>query len=377
MRSKRYNTFWKNSISICLVFAFFILYADNAFAQSEIGHINNVNLFVKDSTSKSCFRIPALVTAPNGDLIAAVDERISSCADLRGNRDINIVIRRSSNNGKTWSPLQTVVDYPIGKSASDPSMIVDKITKEIFMFFNFMDVDNEKDVYYFKYTISKDNGKSWSAPKDITSQISKPGWHHDFQFITSGRGIQTSQGKLLHTLVNLKEGVFLFESVNHGKNWRLIETPIKPGDESKVVELYDGSLMVNSRVNKGGFRYIHTSSDEGKSWTSFPDSLLADPGCNAGIIRYTSIKKGSNKNRLLFSNVNSKDKRENLAVRISYDEGKTWSPGKTIYQGSAAYSSMTILKNGDIGILFEKDNYSNISFVSFSLGWLTNGQDKR
>ena len=80
-------------------------------------------------------------------------------------------------------------------------------------------------------------------------------------------------------------------------------------------------------------------------------------------------------NLLLFSNSNNAEGRKNLTVRISYDEGKTWSSGKTVYSGPAAYSSMTILENGHIGIFFEKDNYTENSFVSFPLNWLTDGED--
>ncbi len=92
----------------------------------------------------SCYRIPALVTATNGDLVVAIDERVPSCQDLRGSDDINIVIRRSQDNGKSWSEIENIVDFPLGKSASDPSMIVDQVTGEIFLFYNFMDLENEK-----------------------------------------------------------------------------------------------------------------------------------------------------------------------------------------------------------------------------------------
>ena len=363
-----------NKISSCLFLALFSLCHGNLTAQSMAAQPQFVDLFVRPS-NKGCFRIPALATAPNGDLIAAVDDRSLSCADLRGNRDINIHIRRSKDNGKTWSVPETMVDYPLGQSASDPSFIVDDISKRVFLLFNFMDVDKEKDVYHFKSISSKDNGKSWSPAKDITTQISQPDWRSDFQFITSGNGIQLASGTLLHTLVNLKRGVILFGSKNHGKTWFVMDTPIQPGDESKVVELIDGSLMVNSRVNESGFRYIHKSSNQGKFWSSVADSALPDPGCNASIIRYTSGKEKSPPNRLLFSNPQSSEKRENLAVRISYDEGKTWSAGKTIYKGSSAYSSLRILKNGDIGLLFERDDYHKITFVRLTLPWLTDGKD--
>lgn len=366
-------------LTICfLISTFSVSYGQNKVIQIADGLIEYHDLFNKTmNDSVSCYRIPALVTAPNGDLIAAIDERVPSCGDLKWSKDINIVLRRSEDNGKSWSDIKMVVDFPLGKSASDPSMIVDEITKEIFLFYNYMDLDKEKDVYYLHVVKSSDNGKTWSKPEDITSQIAKPEWHKDFKFITSGRGIQTSNGKLLHCMVNLDSGMHLFGSDDHGKTWYFINTPISPANESKVVQLTDGTWMVNARANdKKGARYVHISSDEGKSWETEMETQLVDPGCNASIIRYTSINDGYKKNRLLFANANSAKGRNNMTVRISYDEGKTWNEGKTIYTGPSAYSSLTILKNGDIGLFFEKDEYTENPFVSFSLEWMTEGKDR-
>lgn len=378
-------------ITLCLstVFLICLLFScKNDKKSSEIIKIDNTiptenhqdlifkNLFdASTNDSVSCYRIPALITAPNGDVIVAIDERVPSCGDLKWSDDINIVIRRSKDNGKSWSEIETVVDYPLGKSASDPSMIVDSVTGEIFMFFNYMDLQKEKDVYYLQLVKSKDNGKTWSKPVDITSQITKEEWHNDFKFITSGRGTQTKSGKLIHTLVNLKNGMHLFASDDHGKSWYLLDTPITPADESKIIELVDGTWMINSRVNTEKLRYVHTSTDQGKTWKTLADKNLIDPSCNASIIRYTSIKDGSDKNRLLFSNANMEGSRKNMNIKISYDEGKTWSEGKTIYAESSAYSSLTILKNGEIGLFFEKDGYTKNVFTSFSLEWLTDGKD--
>lgn len=359
----------KSSVLVVFICCFLSLSAQNK--------LEFTNLFdASKNDSIGCYRIPSMVTATNGDLILAIDERVPNCGDLKNNKDINIVLRRSTDNGKTWSPIQKVIDFPFGESASDPSMIVDKKTGTIFMFYNYMNLNTEKDVYYFHVIKSSDNGKIWSKPQDITKELSKEDWQNDFKFITSGQGIQTESGRLLHCLVNLSKGVFVFESNNHGESWKLLKNTVGKVDESKIVELSNNDLMVNSRVNKKGSRSVFISSDKGVSWQEQKDAQqLIDPSCNGSIIKYTSKKDGFKKNRLLFVNPKSGKKRENLTVRISYDDGKTWSDGKTIYTGSTAYSTLTILKNGDIGLFFEKDGYTKNVFTSFSLDWLTDGED--
>jgi sialidase-1 len=327
------------------------------------------NLF--DTTmnpSVACYRIPAIVTTTNGVLIAAIDERNISCGDLRSNRDINIVIRKSYDNGESWSEIEKIIDYPSGESASDPSLIVDKVTEEIFMFYNYMDLDKAKDVYKFMLIKSSDDGKSWTSPKEITNEIIKDGWGKDFMFITSGRGIQTKDGTLLHCLVNLNKGTHVFGSIDHGESWFLVDFPLIPGDESKIVELSNGDWLVNSRLNSKGYRYSHISNDKGLSWSSFKNNELLDPGCNAGLINYPLNYK--NKNALLFSNAFSSKDRVNLSLSVSFDQGKNWEKSKTVYKGDSAYSSITILNNGDIGLFFEKDNYSKNVFVKIPKKWI-------
>ncbi|WKN29908.1 sialidase family protein [Porifericola rhodea] len=368
----------KNLSLVCILFLYFI----HAYTYAQVnepilakGLRQQTLLFSAEHQENiSCYRIPALITATNGDLLAAIDERVPSCGDLKWSEDINIVLRRSSDNGKSWSEIEHIVDFPEGQSASDPSFILDRESGEIFLFYNFMDLHKEKDVYYLHMLKSKDYGKSWSKPIDITAQISKPGWKNDFKFITSGRGSQAADGKLLHTLVNLDKGLHIFASDDHGKSWYLIDTPIKPADESKIITLDDGRWMINSRVNKLGMRYVHISEDEGKSWSSSVDSTLIDPACNASIIPYTYTEDGIEKRCLIFSNLNEVDKRRNLWVRISYDEGKSWTKGRCVYNGPAAYSSLSVLKNGDIGLFFEKDEYTQNMFVSFSFDWLRQEQ---
>jgi sialidase-1 len=322
------------------------------------------NLFdASISQNIACYRIPSLISTNNEVLIAAIDERNNSCSDLKWNRDINIVIRKSYDQGKTWSKIEKIIDFPIGQSASDPSMIVDRFTNEIFLFFNYMDLDNAKDLYRLMLIKSLDDGESWSKPIDITNQITKKEWVNDFMFITSGRGTQTKEGTLLHCLVNLNNGTHVFGSNDHGKNWFLFETPLKPGDESKIVELTNGNWLVNSRVNSNGFRYSHLSKNNGLTWESYKNNDLIDPGCNASILNYDD-------NFLLFSNAYNSSSRKNLSISLSKNSGKNWIKNKTIYGGESAYSSMIKLKNGDIGLFFEKDNYTKNVFVRVPVLWI-------
>lgn len=342
-------------IKYFLVFTTFSFYSQN---------FEYVDLFDTSMNSEVfCYRIPSLVTTTNGTLIAAIDERNNSCGDLKWNRDINIVIRKSFDDGKTWTKIEKIVDYPLGRSASDPSMIVDKKTNEIFLFFNYMDLDNAKDIYRFMVIKSSDHGKNWSEPFEITNNIIKKGWEKDFMFITSGRGIQTKDGTLLHCLVNLNKGTHVFGSKDHGKSWFLIDTPLSPGDESKIVELSNGNWLVNSRVNSNDSRYSHISKDNGQTWATYKNKDLQDPGCNASLVNYDEL--------LLFTNAFDSKYRKNLSLSVSKDQGKTWAKNQTIYAGESAYSSITKLKNGDIGVFFEKDNYTKNVFVRIPKSWLT------
>jgi hypothetical protein len=322
------------------------------------------------------YRIPAIIMAANGDLIAACDARRDSSADLNGAQDIDIAVRRSSDNGVTWSDMEIMCDLGEGHPASDPSLVLDQITGEIFCFYNYMDRSQSPNEYRLWVQSSTDHGQTWSIPRDITDDITLPEWKYNFKFMTSGRGYQTRSGRLLHNIVRVGSGVHLFASDDHGQTWFLLnETPVSPADESKVIELADGRLMINSRVNGGyGARHVHLSSDGGQTWTGYKENQLPDPGCNGAIIRYTYEDDGYTTDRLLFSNANSTSGRVNLSLRISYDEGVTWSAGKVMDPGASAYSDLTICQNGSIGILYEP-GYSEVRYIGTTLEYLTDGAD--
>ena len=326
-----------------------------------------------EGVKNAVYRIPALCTAPNGDLIAACDARRQNGGDLNVYQPINIAVRRSSDGGKTWSePVNSWTwqwDDNEKWAGSDPSFVVDAEAKKIFLFYNvwkWEDVKNwDNNVYRFYVQESSDDGKTWSKPRDISADIAFPEWPFGkrrnaggFIFISSGSGAQMKDGTLLHTLVHVNDGNALFGSDDHGKTWKSFGKPVRSGDECKVVELSDGSWMINSRWHGGG-RQIHVSKDRGKTWESHYDTLLADPQCNAQIMRYGDA--------LLFSNCKSPNRRALLYLRASVDDGKTWNYGLCIEPKGAAYSDMTILPNGDVGILYEGAGYATINFTTVPL----------
>ncbi len=146
--------------------------------------------------------------------------------------------------------------------------------------------------------------------------------------------------------------------------------------EVQMVELNDGSILLNARSTKINRRNTAISRDGGQTWTPVAeDHTLIEPPCQGTILRYTDPLDGE-KSRILFANPASKKGRKNGTVRLSYNEGKTWPVAKTIYAGEYAYSSLVVLPNKTVGCLFERDRYKKITFVHFSLEWLTNGKDR-
>lgn len=338
----------------------------------RIALLNSESLFVSGTEDTHTFRIPAIDTAVNGDLIAACDARRQNGADLVHQRTIDIVYRRSTDNGKTWTPME-VMDPVTDGGCSDPSLIVDRQTGAIFCFYNYLPMDKANKEYRFYVQKSTDNGKTWLAPEDITDQVAGPELKNAFKFVTSGRGIQTRDGRLLHNYVRVGRGLTVFCSDDHGESWHAL-SDASPADESKLVQLHDDSLMINCRWQPSK-RVIHRSDAKGLTWDTEHDLSLIDPRCNACIIQYTAKKDGFSKDRLLFCNAASNNRRKNLAVRISYDGGKTWSDGGVIDPGPSAYSEITALKDGTLGVLYEP-GHGEVKFVRFDLSAITAGEDR-
>ncbi|MGC8865919.1 MAG: sialidase family protein [Bacteroidales bacterium] len=315
-------------------------------------------LFSSGDDGSSCYRIPALCEAPDGSLLAVADQRNPSCGDLLYNPNINLVLRKSTDQGLSWSPMRVIVDFPEGISASDPSFVVDKREGKVFLLFNYMDHNHPPRLFHHMVMESSDNGETWSEPVNITEEICSPSMKSYFRFITSGRGIQTRDGTLLHTLVTLEEGVFVIGSKDHGKTWFRLPAPIKSADESQIVEAEDGTWMVSARLNGKGYRMTYQSNDQGQSWKPIEDTLHADPGCNAAFIRLNK----KDQEIFLLTHIHHPSERKGLTLCYSANGCQTWSEVKVIETGSAAYSSVVELPDNKIGVLYEKDDYHQIVF---------------
>ncbi len=328
------------------------------------------------------FRIPAIVQAQNGIILAFAEARKNSLSDYG---DIDLVVKSSYDGGLTWSPLRVISDNGTCE-AGNPTPVVDETTGNILLLFN-------KDGETSWITTSSTGGMSWSTPVDITSQTVSSAWS-GIHFGT-GHGIQLLRGEHAgrivipsnHTLAdqNLEPDgreVTLIYSDDGGSTWHIGATltnstaGIGP-NESNVTELVDGTLYVNAR-NQGSYsrhRLIGYSEDAGLTFTGEAEFEydLIDPQVQASTLRYSSVDMGDAQNRLLFCNPNTIDERTHLYVRSSFDESQSWNEGKMIYRGPSAYSDMVKLNNNNIGVLYEwgdSNNYEEIRFATFTEEWL-------
>ncbi|MFF4953003.1 exo-alpha-sialidase [Streptomyces chattanoogensis] len=333
------------------------------------------------------YRIPALETLPDGTLVAAYDRRNNSAADLPG--DVDVMVRRSTDNGRTWSPPQAVADYDGGAGAGDPSLLADRWTGRLFLFhaygpkgvgFGNAGMGNDHastTVLHTDLHYSDDGGRSWHARR-LTHDLKDPTWLGIFA--SSGTGIQLSTGRLVQQYAFRKADASMWAasaySDDHGETWRL-GTPVGPlMDENKTVELADGRIMLNSRTGSTTRRLVAHSRDGGLTYSSpVADDELVDPVNNASILRYdpTAPPGHPRAHWLLFSNTASATARRNLTVRLSCDDGRSWPVSRVVTPGPSAYSTLTRLKDGTFGLLYESGPYRKITFARFDGAWLGAG----
>jgi sialidase-1 len=359
----------------------------------------DVPVFVSGQEGHKSYRIPAIIALPNGDLLAFAEGRVHGAADFG---DVNIVMKRSSDKGKSWSALQTVADYD-SLQAGNAAPVVDLTDPaypkgRIFLFYNTGnahegEVRKGKGLREVWYKTSIDNGQTWSEPVNISMQVHRPNqpaanpayiFKEDWRAYanTPGHGMQFANGKYkgrIFIAANHSKGdpkpagedyfAHGFYTEDHGKTFTLSETvPESGGNEAMAAELINDRLIMNIRNQQGDVRarIVSFSSDGGATWdTTYFDQQLPDPVCQGSIL---DVGKKRGKTVLAFCNPADTKRRDNLTLRFSYDEGKTWPEQHVIAKSEnekndhAAYSDLVQVSRKEVGVLYEKDGYQQIVF---------------
>ncbi|OJJ08505.1 hypothetical protein ASPVEDRAFT_156144 [Aspergillus versicolor CBS 583.65] len=372
------------------------------------------------------YRITALTSLGDGTVLASFDGRPDGADAPSPN---SILQRRSTDNGETWGDLTYIAKGQPGSGGvqkygfSDPSYVVDSGKGTVFNLHVFSkdqgfpnsvlgNNDTDVDVLSAEVSLSTDGGLSWStdpdnqpnlppvasdkdgAPPLITTAIKPVGATVDGvdnvggvlgAFATSGQGIQLKYGKYAGRLVvpfvgrviqsdgSTAAQAYSVYSDDSGGTWQM-GTPVGTGmDENKVVELSNGTVMLNSRPGDGsGYRKVALSNDGGITYSDLrTETQLPDPGCNGAITRmHPNAEQGSDLARiLLFTNANNQESRVNGTVRYSCDDGNTWSAGKVFSPGATAYSTITALESDKFGIFYEGlDN--ELVLLQVDVDWL-------
>lgn len=327
------------------------------------------------------FRIPAMVATNKGTLLAVYDMRYNSRRDLQGHMDIGL--SRSTDGGETWARPVPIMDMkkfgglPEDQNGcSDPNILVDRKTGEIMVSavwthgkpgtHQWVGKGSEPGhsihkSSQFMMVRSKDDGLTWSEPENWTKRLKDPKW---CLFAPApGNGINLMDGTLVMPTQGRDATGFPFSNLmwskDHGKSWTLSSPARDNTTECSVAELKDGSLMLNIRDNrnrkdksKTNGRAVSVTDDMGKTWKvhSSDHGALPEPVCMASLISH-DLKDG--RRVLFFSNPNSKYKREKMTVRMSLDQGKTWPKSILLDQKGGAYSSLAMVDDRTLGILYE------------------------
>lgn len=346
------------------------------------------NLFISHDIATSgegspYYRIPALAVTTRGTVLIAFDAR-PTLGDLPSN--IRVLVRRSSDNGRTFGDQILVRGDSSPHGYGDPSFVIDRRTARIFLFYaagerqGFVGShtgvnDADPDILQADYSYSDDDGLTWRHSR-ITSLLKKAEWAG--VFASSGRGIQIVNGPYAGRLVqqytvryNHSNWAASAYSDDDGATWHMGQL-IGPGaNENKSVELADGSLMLNVRAKP--YRKIAFSSNGGETWHGLRDDPhLIDPGNNGSIIRYAADSSTNRRESqwLLFSNTESTSDRRNLTVKLSCDDGMSWPIRKTVDAGPSAYSTLARLDDGKFALLYERGDYAELTLVIFDPAWL-------
>ena len=341
-------------------------------------------LFVSGQDGYHTYRIPSLAVTPKGMVLAICEGRKKGGGD---SGDIDLVMKRSVDNGKTWS-AQQVIWNDEENTCGNPCVVTDRDTGTLWLLSTWNRGDDHegaiikqasKDTRRVFVMSSVDEGITWSKAVEITADVKLTNW--TWYATGPGSGIQIEQGLHKGRLVIPCDHIeaetkhyysHVIYSDDHGKSWKLGgRTPQHQVNECEVVELSGGKLMLNmrnyDRAKKS--RQTAVSSDGGVTWTDQRlDPTLIEPICQAAVERVPATN--NNKGVILFSNPASEKGRVNMTVRASDDDGKSWPVSRVLHAGPSAYSDLAVLANGQAACLYEggvKGAYESILFASVPL----------
>ena len=343
--------------------------------------MNKTALFQSGTDGYRAYRIPALAVSTRGTILAFCEARKNTGRD---DDQIDILLRRSFDNGITWETRQQIVGDG-DRTCGNPCPVVERDTGAIWLPFC-------KDNQQIFVTRSDDDGSSWSAPLEITRDVSDPAW--SYLGTGPGHGIQLADGRLLIPCWTDEspgpvtwrtpapnwgktQSSYAFFSDDRGATWqRGAKMTTDASDECLAVETADGAVYMNMRSRQNRHcRAYSWSRDRGETWSAVEfDPTLPEPSCQGGIVRFSTRDRAA-KNRVLLSHPAHPQERAELTVRLSYDECRTWPVARVLHDGSGAYSDLAVTADDQILCLYEADAYSRLVLARFDLEWLTQGQD--
>jgi sialidase-1 len=351
--------------------------------------IYQTDVFVGGEGGYHTYRIPAMVVTPRGTVLLFCEGRKNSDRD-KG--DIDVLLRRSFDQGKSWMPAQFVHGVEGDITVGNPVPIVDRVTGDIHLVI----AESMKTLFYLK---SSDDGATFSDPVNITHAVQEMcnragfSWPGGHVLGGPGHGLQMRDGRLIvpvKPIGPVQNGsarrVGVLYSDDHGETWKgggLVYPALGEMSESMVIERTDGSLLLNMRWHDGTSRAMSESFNGGRTWTHpVPVPELTDPMCQASMINF-SYNLSQDDYRVLFSNLDHVFrgfyyKRSDLTVRLSRDDGKTWAGYWLVTAGPSGYSDLAMTPDGRMLLSYESGRqiYSEkITFARFDQSVFVTGKE--
>lgn len=339
----------------------------------------------------AAYRIPGIVTTDRGTLLATYDVRYNNSTDLQEHIDVGL--SRSTDGGKTWEKMRIPLSFgnygglPAAQNGvGDPCILFDPTTHTTWIAAAWthgmagqrawnaskpgMDIEQTAQLVLTKST---DDGKTWSEPINITSQVKQPEWH--FLLQGPGRGITMENGTLVFPIQFIGKDRIpcagIMYSTDKGETWTIHQPARTNTTEAQVAEIEPGVLMLNMRDNRGGSRAVSTTTNMGKTWVQHSSSrnALQEPVCMASLLHVKAEDNALKRDLLLFSNPNTTAKRHHITIKASLDGGKTWLEANQLLLDEAigwGYSCLTMIDRKTVGILYESSS-ANITFQAIPL----------